>query len=46
MDSSNIHSTNNFEKVVDLIIRVGVLMFLLFWCIDILKPFILLCFLF
>ena len=41
MDSSNIHSTNNFEKVVDLIIRVGVLMFLLFWCFDILKPFIL-----
>lgn len=41
MNSNDIKDVNNFEKVVDLIIRVGVLMFLLFWCFDILKPFIL-----
>ena len=41
MDSNQARGINNFEKIVDLIIRVGVLMLLLFWCFDILKPFIL-----
>lgn len=34
-------SVFNFEKTVDIIIRLGVLLLLLFWCFDILKPFIL-----
>ena len=41
MDSNQVKGINNFEKIVDLIIRIGVLMLLLFWCFDILKPFIL-----
>lgn len=31
----------NFEKIVDTIIRLGVLFLLLGWCYDILKPFVL-----
>jgi len=31
----------NFEKIVDTIIRLGVLGVLLMWCFDILKPFVL-----
>ena len=31
----------SFEKIVDLIIRLGVLALLLMWCFDILKPFVL-----
>ncbi len=34
-------SSYNFEKIVDIIIRLGVLAVLLMWCFDILKPFIL-----
>jgi predicted PurR-regulated permease PerM len=34
-------STFNFEKIVDTIIRLGVLSLLLMWCFDILKPFVL-----
>ena len=41
MDSNQVKVINNFEKIVDLIIRIGVLLLLLFWCFDILKPFIL-----
>ena len=41
MNIKDINTSNNFEKIVDLIIRIGVLMLLLFWCFDILKPFIL-----
>ncbi|WP_264564618.1 AI-2E family transporter [Flavobacterium sp. N3904] len=35
-----ISSVYNFDKIVDLIIRIGVLFLLLGWCFDILKPFI------
>jgi predicted PurR-regulated permease PerM len=31
----------NFEKIVDTLIRLGVLSLLLMWCFDILKPFVL-----
>jgi predicted PurR-regulated permease PerM len=31
----------NFDKIVDIIIRLGILFLLLSWCFDILKPFIL-----
>jgi predicted PurR-regulated permease PerM len=42
MESSNIKfSAFNFEKIVDTIIRLGVLSLLLMWCFDILKPFVL-----
>ena len=34
-------STFSFEKIVDTIIRLGVLAVLLMWCFDILKPFVL-----
>lgn len=34
-------SSYNFEKIVDIIIRLGVLAVLLMWCFDILKPFVL-----
>ncbi len=34
-------SKYNFEKIVDLIIRLGILSLLLMWCYAILKPFIL-----
>lgn len=39
VDSSPI--PNKFDKIVDIIIRLGVLFVLLSWCFDILKPFIL-----
>lgn len=32
----------DFDRIVDLIIRLGVLVLLISWCIDILKPFLLL----
>lgn len=38
MESQN---SNNLEKIVDLLIRLGVLFILLKWCHDILQPFIL-----
>jgi predicted PurR-regulated permease PerM len=42
MESSKTNSlTFNFEKIVDTIIRLGVLALLLMWCFDILKPFVL-----
>ncbi len=34
-------SKYNFEKIVDIIIRLGALFFLLNWCYDIIKPFVL-----
>lgn len=34
-------SAFNFDKIVDTIIRLGVLSMLLMWCFDILKPFVL-----
>lgn len=39
--SNSISSNNNFEKIVDIIIRLGALALLLWWCIDIVKPFLL-----
>lgn len=42
MESKNTNATSyNFEKIVDTLIRIGVLSFLLMWCLDILRPFIL-----
>lgn len=42
MESSKTNtSTYNFEKIVDTLIRLGVLSLLLMWCFDILKPFVL-----
>ena len=42
MESSGINSSAfSFEKIVDTIIRLGVLAVLLMWCFDILKPFVL-----
>ena len=42
METSKINSSNyNFEKIVDIIIRLGVLSMLLMWCFDILRPFVL-----
>jgi predicted PurR-regulated permease PerM len=42
MESSKMNSSAfSFEKIVDTIIRLGVLAVLLMWCFDILKPFIL-----
>jgi predicted PurR-regulated permease PerM len=42
MESSKTNLTAfSFEKIVDTIIRLGVLAVLLMWCFDILKPFIL-----
>lgn len=32
----------NFEKIVDTLIRLGILALLMMWCLDILRPFILL----
>jgi predicted PurR-regulated permease PerM len=34
-------SSYNFDKIVDTLIRLGVLAMLLMWCFDILKPFVL-----
>ncbi len=39
--SKNDTSIHNFEKTVDLIIRLTVLFLLLVWCFDILQPFLL-----
>lgn len=42
MESSNSNSSSlKFEKIVDTLIRLGVLSLLMMWCFDILKPFIL-----
>jgi len=42
MEVNNTNSSvYNFEKIVDTIIRLGVLFFLISWCLDILRPFIL-----
>jgi len=42
MEPNQSNTTNyNFEKIVDTIIRLGVLGVLLMWCFDILKPFVL-----
>ncbi len=42
MESSKSNSSYyNFEKIVDTLIRLGVLSLLLMWCFDILKPFVL-----
>ncbi|SHG65858.1 Predicted PurR-regulated permease PerM [Flavobacterium fluvii] len=42
MESQNTNSSSyNFEKIVDTLIRLGVLSLLLMWCLDILRPFIL-----
>ncbi|MNQ14405.1 putative inner membrane protein [compost metagenome] len=40
MESSDAnHVPNKFEKIVDILIRLGVLFFLITWCFDILNPF-------
>lgn len=42
MEPTNAKSASyDFEKIVDTLIRLGVLSLLLMWCFDILKPFIL-----
>jgi len=43
MESKNpqIISPTNFEKTVDTLIRLGVLLFLIGWCFSILRPFVL-----
>ena len=42
MEQDNTNSTNsNFERIVDIGIRLGVLALLLWWCFDIVKPFVL-----
>ncbi|HEY6144376.1 MAG TPA: AI-2E family transporter [Flavobacterium sp.] len=42
METKNTNSPSyNFEKIVDTLIRLGVLSLLLMWCLDILRPFIL-----
>lgn len=42
MEPTNTNSASyNFEKIVDTLIRLGVLSLLLMWCFDILKPFVL-----
>ena len=42
MESQNTNSGSyKFEKIVDTLIRLGVLSLILMWCLDILKPFIL-----
>lgn len=42
MESSNENTSGfKFKYIVDVVIRLGVLLLLLFWCFDILKPFIL-----
>ncbi|MBA4318753.1 MAG: hypothetical protein C0412_10160 [Flavobacterium sp.] len=42
MEPTNTNSISyNFEKIVDTLIRLGVLSLLLMWCFDILKPFVL-----
>lgn len=42
MESKDTNGTYyNFEKIVDTLIRLGVLSLLLMWCLDILRPFIL-----
>lgn len=42
MESSNESAVGfNFKYIVDVVIRLGILLLLLFWCFDILKPFIL-----
>ena len=42
MEQTNTNSSSyNFEKIVDTLIRLGVLSLLLLWCLDILRPFIL-----
>lgn len=40
MKDNNVHlSASNFDKIVDLIIRLGILFLLIAWCFNILKPF-------
>jgi predicted PurR-regulated permease PerM len=42
MDQNNSnYNLYNFEKIADIIIRLGVLFLLIGWCYDILKPFVL-----
>jgi predicted PurR-regulated permease PerM len=42
MNQNNLNSSIfNFEKIADIIIRLGVLFLLIGWCYDILKPFVL-----
>lgn len=42
MESQNTNSGSyDFEKIIDTLIRIGVLSLLLMWCFDILRPFIL-----
>ena len=41
MDLKDTMTTLKFEKIVDFMIRIGVLVLLFSWCFDILKPFIL-----
>lgn len=42
MEPTNTNSrVYNFEKIVDVLIRIGALSLLLMWCFDILKPFVL-----
>lgn len=40
-DSPSEAKEHNFEKITDIIIRLGVLAIILFWCFSILQPFIL-----
>jgi len=42
MEPATTNSTSyNFEKIVDTLIRLGILSLLIMWCFDILKPFVL-----
>jgi predicted PurR-regulated permease PerM len=42
MEPTNTNSSAfNFEKIIDVLIRIGALSLLLMWCFDILKPFVL-----
>jgi predicted PurR-regulated permease PerM len=41
METTKMPSGYNFEKIVDILIRLGLLALLVMWCFDILRPFIL-----
>lgn len=40
-DQQSNSEENQFEKIIDIIIRLGMLFLIVFWCFSILKPFIL-----
>lgn len=43
MESNNLQNSTgfSFEKIVDIIVRLGILFLLISWCFDILRPFVL-----